>query len=451
MRHKLIGLIGLAVVLLICLPQTTHGQEGTNLLRNGNFEEGGVGEAWPFQDGIPEVQIAPGWRAFYLDDPPSYYVVPSYCGSNWKCGWGRPEFRGTSVHEFANRVHSGSLSQKYFSWNRQHEAGLYQQVSGIQPGTRLRFSAWVQTWSCMAESSETWNRCPTGDKSNNPAPMHIWVGIDPTGGTDWAAPTVVRSEEGNAWDQWTLFQVEATAKSNTVTVFIHSRADWTEGWPRISNDVYIDDASLVQIAAPTPTPRPPTATPKATNTPTPTPTPENTPTPTITPTPAATPTPTITPTPVAASVCVLSFDDVNGNGLRELGENLLPYAVFTIADEKHVVDSYSSDGLNEPHCFHGLEPRTYFISELNPPGYESTSPDRWGVTLAGGSMVEIEFGNWLVPSPTVAPAVPAPSPTPVALLSTMGRAVYRISGVFVFATAGALLVGFNLLRRRSIS
>jgi len=444
MRYKLIGLICLAVVFLISLPKTTYSQGGTNLLRNGTFEEGEAGQAWPFQDGIPEVQIAPGWRAFYLDYPPSYSVVPGYCGENYRCGWGRPEFRGTSIHEFANRVHSGELSQKYFSWNRQHEAGLYQQVSGIQPGSRLRFSVWVQTWSCMPTSSKTWNQCPTGDRSNNPAPMHIWAGIDPTGGADWAASTVVRSAEGNAWDQWTLFEVEATAQSSTVTVFVHSRADWTEGWPRISNDVYIDDASLVQVATPTPTPRPPTPTPKVTDTPTPTPTPVDTPTPTITPTPTETPTPTVTPTPVTASVCVLSFDDLNGNGLRDLGEDLLPYAAFTISDAWHVIDSYSSNGINEPHCFYGLEPGTYFVSELNPPGYESITPDSWGVALSGGSTVDIEFGNRLIPSPTAVP--PSPSPTPVALLSTMGRAAYSASGIVVLIIAGVIVVGSNLLR-----
>ncbi len=444
MRYKLIGLICLAVVFLISLPKTTYSQGGTNLLRNGTFEEGEAGQAWPFQDGIQEVQIAPGWRAFYLDDPPSYYVVPSYCGSNYKCGWGRPEFRGTSIHEFANRVHSGELSQKYFSWNRQHEAGLYQQVSGIQPGSRLRFSVWVQTWSCMPASSKTWNQCPTGDRSNNPAPMHIWAGIDPTGGADWAASTVVRSAEGNAWDQWTLFEVEATAQSSTVTVFVHSRADWTEGWPRISNDVYIDDASLVQVATPTPTPRPPTPTPKVTDTPTPTPTPVDTPTPTITPTPTETPTPTVTPTPMTSSICVLSFEDSNGNELRDLGEDLLPYAAFTISDAWHVIDSYSSNGINEPHCFYGLEPGTYFVSELNPPGYESITPDSWGVALSGGSTVDIEFGNRLIPSPTAVP--PSPSPTPVALLSTMGRAAYSASGIVVLIIAGVIVVGSNLLR-----
>ena len=66
---------------------------GPNLLTNGDFEMN-TGGAWPFQDGIGEVQIAPGWRAFYVDDRPAYAKVPDYCSPKDKnCGWGRPEFR----------------------------------------------------------------------------------------------------------------------------------------------------------------------------------------------------------------------------------------------------------------------------------------------------------------------------------------------------------------------
>ncbi|HQJ11135.1 MAG TPA: LysM peptidoglycan-binding domain-containing protein [Anaerolineae bacterium] len=254
---------------------------GPNLLTNGDFEMD-TGGAWPFQDGIGEVQIAPGWRAFYVDDRPAYAKVPDYCKPEDKnCGWGRPEFRGISAAEFSYRVHGGFLAQKYFSWNRQHEAGLYQQVSGIQPGTLLRFQIYMETWSCLPEGE--WNNCPTSPLSHRPAPMHTKVGIDPTGGTNPWAPTVVWSPEIDAYDVWTLFTVEATAQASTVTVFTYSRADWPEPWPRIDNDVYIDDGSLVAIgqgeiqptAAPPATPAAPQPTaaapavPAATSTPRP--------------------------------------------------------------------------------------------------------------------------------------------------------------------------------------
>jgi len=42
-------------------------------------------------------------------------------------------------------------------------------------------------------------------------------------------------------DKFVLFQVETAALSETVTVFTHSRADWP--WPRMNNDIYLDDAA----------------------------------------------------------------------------------------------------------------------------------------------------------------------------------------------------------------
>ncbi len=321
-------------------------EPGVNLLRNGDFEEGGPGQAWPFQDGIPEVQVAPGWRAFWLDDPPPYAVIPSNCiGLDPGCYWARPEFRGMTTAEFAYRVHGGQLSQKYFTFGRQHEAGLYQQVSGITPGVRLRFSAYLETWSCLAEGE--WNNCPTAPYSNHPAPMHTRVGIDPTGGTDPWASTIVWSQEVDTFDQWTNFWVEATAEADTVTVFIHSRPDWVDGWPRINNDVYVDDASLVvvgegeptppPVATATPTPLPPTATPlpPTATPPPPTPTastppatpPPPTPTPSApTPTPSApTPTPsapTPTPSPAGGITYVVQRGDTLFSIARRFGVTL---------------------------------------------------------------------------------------------------------------------------------
>ncbi len=467
MKHLRIGWIILAVVLLLGLQRPAQGQEGPNLLRNGDFEEGGPGQAWPFQDGIPEVQVAPGWRAFYLDYPPPYAAVPGYCGGDARCAWGRPEFRGVATYEFANRVRSGQLSQKYFSWNRQHEAGLYQQVGGIQPGTRLRFSVWIQTWSCKPASSETWHTCPTGERSNNPAPMHIWVGIDPTGGTDWSAPTVVRSPEGDAWDTWTLFQVEAVARSDKVTVFIHSRADWTDAEPRINNDVYIDDASLVALgrAQPTLPPPPPTsaATPASSQPAARTPAPQPTPRPdgcrvhivqpgdtlfgialqygipmeelerlnagslgpnkmifvgqelilscpTPTPTPAATPTPEPTPTPQSGQVCVLAFHDRNGDGVRQPEtEELIPNAVLVLSDPAGPVGQYTTDGISEPYCFPGLQPGAYQVAVQPPAGYGVNGPAQVALTLPPGEQLEAAVPLQRGASTGVTPAVVLPT------------------------------------------
>jgi hypothetical protein len=239
--------IFLALLCLVLLPALVlasppaQEQVSGNLLVDGDFE---APPPWPQQDGIGEVQVAPGWRAYYLDAPPKAVQVPSNCSDrprNVQCFWMRPEFRDNT--SFANRIHSGVRSQKYFSYGRMHEAGLMQQVHGLPPGARVRFSIWTQAWMCADP-----NACgKDGAHSDAPADMHLRVGIDPLGGTDAFTPTVVWSAEKPAWDTWVQFQVETTAISDTVTVFTHSRAEWP--WARLNNDVYLDDASLVIVGA----------------------------------------------------------------------------------------------------------------------------------------------------------------------------------------------------------
>ena len=237
----LLGLVCLVLLpALVLASPPAQEQVSGNLLVDGDFE---APPTWPQQDGIGEVQVAPGWRAYYLDVPPRYVQAPSNCDHPglYDCFWMRPEFRDNT--SFANRIHSGVRSQKYFSYGRMHEAGLMQQVRGFPPGARVRFSIWTQAWMCADP-----NACgKDGAHSDAPADMHLRVGIDPLGGTDAFTPTVVWSAEKPAWDTWVQFQVETTAVSDTVTVFTHSRAEWP--WARLNNDMYLDDASLVIVGA----------------------------------------------------------------------------------------------------------------------------------------------------------------------------------------------------------
>lgn len=246
-RARWVWLIVLATLGLAALPvwviasPPAQEQVSDNLLVNGDFE---APSPWPPQDGINEIQVAPGWRAYYLDAPPQYVQVPDNCQEHprlYDCFWMRPEFRDSA--SFAHRIHSGERAQQYFSFGRMHEAGLMQQVYSLPLGARVRFSIWMQAWMCANPDA-----CGEGGiRSDHPADMHLRVGIDPLGGTDPFTQTVVWSAEQPAWDQFVPFRVETFALSETVTVFTHSRADWP--WPRLNNDVYLDDASLVIVGA----------------------------------------------------------------------------------------------------------------------------------------------------------------------------------------------------------
>ena len=270
-------LVVIACAMIAALPLASHAQTPSqNLLVDGDFE---APPTWPQQDGIGEVQVAPGWRAWYVDPDqvPAYVKPPSNCKESGpvQCYWMRPEFRDTVLESFPNRVRSGIRAQKYFSYGRMHEAGLYQRVTGVTPGARLRFSIYTQAWQCFNIDGCGKN----GIRSDEPADMHLRVGIDPFGGSNPFSANIVWSPEREAFDRWVEFSVEAQARGDAVTVFTHSRAEWD--YARANNDVYLDDASLVVVgpgqSQPQPTSQPATAAPAGpTQTPG-TPAPTNTP------------------------------------------------------------------------------------------------------------------------------------------------------------------------------
>jgi hypothetical protein len=104
----------------------------------------------------------------------------------------------------------------------------------------LHFSVYMSAWMCANLAD-----CQGGLRSDQPATMHLRIGIDPTGHVDPFSPDVVWSPEMDSFDRWTQYHVEAVARGDAVTVFTHSRPEWT--WPRLHNDVYVDEASLVAL------------------------------------------------------------------------------------------------------------------------------------------------------------------------------------------------------------
>ena len=160
----------------------------------------------------------------------------------------------------------------------------------VGSGSTVTLSACAQAWS---------------SDQNDPSRSYLgsywtWIGIDPTGGTNWTAGEIVWSPQVKHWDaegynsyDWVQHEVTATAASYTVTLFLKGQAEWA----LTNNNAYFDAVSLGVIPVPTQTPIP-------TETPTPTLTPTETLTPTLTPTdtPTLTPTETETPVPTATDV-----------------------------------------------------------------------------------------------------------------------------------------------------
>lgn len=206
-------------------------QEPPNLLQNPGFE--GDYFTW---GGINEIQVAHGWTPWWRTrtaaDPPAAYF--------------QPEYKQANGYIYPNRVHGGAAAQQWFTFHATHQAGMYQQVFNVTPGTRYRFTIWAQVWSSVEDDPDT---------SVNPAYPNLQVGVDPTGNWDPWAGEVVWSGTVAFYDSWGQLSVEAVAQSTTVTVFMRSEPNF----PVKHNDMYWDDALLVAVDQ-GPVPSPPTAT-----------------------------------------------------------------------------------------------------------------------------------------------------------------------------------------------
>ncbi|OQA44857.1 MAG: hypothetical protein BWY52_01481 [Chloroflexi bacterium ADurb.Bin325] len=236
-----------------------HGCEPGNLIPNCNFDS---------FSGDPPRQTPAGWVPFVLSGDLTFMQhTDTY--------WGAP-----SLMMWSN----GGV----------FVAGVWTQVGGLQPGATYKASV---GWGAPNEPNAFGRR----------------LGIDPTGGTDPNAPSVVWGPIHYGPGRMLNYpapnvniDVAAVAQSSTVTVFFYVDHNYSTGDNYIFVDaigLYLDDSQ--PVAAP-PSPRPtatPTSSPTATATETATPT-ETLP-PTATPSPTVTTTPTVTHTPTATATSTL--------------------------------------------------------------------------------------------------------------------------------------------------
>lgn len=244
-RLAFVGILcGIAALVLAGLATAAPQRaDGPNLLKNPGFEspyskqccQTDLSQYFP-DTPIDEVQVADGWFGWWLqpDLDPAHPASCFRIDSPACVAWHRPEWREASCGPVcADRIRSGNNAQKYFTFWSVHDAGMYQPVSGIAPGSRLRFSVYMQAWSTNTAYGPS-------DPAQN---IGMRVGIDPTGGANAFSPNVIWSPVNDTYDAWGLYAVEAVARGRAVTVFTRS----TPLYPLQHNDIYLDDASLVVV------------------------------------------------------------------------------------------------------------------------------------------------------------------------------------------------------------
>jgi len=169
-------------------------------------------------------QVASGWQRFWVgEDRPYWMDTRVFAASDLGTGW-------------VEKI-EGATSQMILS-TEPYDAGIWQQVGGLVPGTGYGFHAAMLT---IYKSS-----------AQDPVPgtMLKQVGIDPTGGTDPLSPDVVWSEpdpqDQGPWDVDSI--TAAYARSSTVTVFVRVDSLYPSGGLPHLNLSFMDSAILAQTA-----------------------------------------------------------------------------------------------------------------------------------------------------------------------------------------------------------
>jgi hypothetical protein len=221
------------VLLGLPVPFIAHAQQADNLLANPGFEPFVTPEGqydYPlFRTDEGGGHIAEGWSPWWYNDEGAAYAAPEY------------DIAPISRDPF--RVHSGNAAQQIFRPSVLWAAGVYQRVR-VPANASLRFTIYGHAWATFCQPLRD-GGSDCGDSHDsyyglgvNPPTMKI--GIDPTGGTHWASPTIMWSQDYRIYDHYEQLVVDAQAQGEYVTVFTYT----TFMWPAAVNNVYWDDAAL---------------------------------------------------------------------------------------------------------------------------------------------------------------------------------------------------------------
>ena len=116
---------------------------------------------------------------------------------------------------------------------------------------------------------------------------------------------------------------------------------------------------------------------------------------------AATATPEPSPTPgiSTGTMCILLFDDLNGDALRQETEPAIAGGAISISSRDGQVsetadttNTLDEDGQPLPECFEELPTGDYNITIAAPEGYNPTTLMNYALSLGGGDETYLDFG-----------------------------------------------------------
>jgi LysM repeat protein len=156
-------------------------------------------------------------------------------------------------------------------------------------------------------------------------------------------------------------------------------------------------------------------------------------TPTAGPSPTPTPIlPTPTPKPGQGTLCIILFNDLNGDSIRQSDEPSIPDGAISFGNRSGSVSKNEPTTAGLDHqCFKDLPEGDYTVSVAAPPGYNPTTETSFETNLKPGDETYINFGAQ-ANSETAAnqPTVPAQQGGRSPLLGLIG-VFFLLAGVGV--------------------
>jgi hypothetical protein len=242
---------------------------GVNLLKTPGFET----TQWNKVDRWGSMTVPDGWNAFFIDNPGKKKVPWDPANET---GIVAPEFKPVDKEPpyldppRGRWSEGGNWSACWFAFWKVMDAGLYQQVN-VTPGQSYRLAAWAHGWSNSGSGAVSGKHANDPkwsdgagvgynaffqladpawpDRGNSPLDdavrnMVFQVGLDPTGGTDAFASTVVWGAGAHIYNVFhETPPVEVVAQSSRVTVFLRCK----NLWGFMHNDAYWDDSVLEAV------------------------------------------------------------------------------------------------------------------------------------------------------------------------------------------------------------
>ncbi len=153
--------------------------------------------------------------------------------------------------------------------------------------------------------------------------------------------------------------------------------------------------------------------------------------PTLGPSPTPAPVlPTPTPRPGAGSLCVIVYDDVNGDSLRQEEEQSIPNGAISVTDRAGKISLSENTGSGlEPKCFEDLPEGEYNVSVAVPEGYNPTTVLNYALLVEPGQETYLDFGAQR--SSQAQAEAPAPSRSGNSLMLGILGAILVLGGIGV--------------------